>query len=160
MALGNSPVAIWRVPQARVLREHTLWGAFGLAESTPAVFMSAQKTTTSILDSWLSAATKKTPLNLKNLLPLLHSEVRSVLSSRFCAATVAAPRRRGSQVVRQESAKLLCVGSIPTPASNLSPRDWKQLRGFLLGTKFRHHPLVIQKVIPRTEGGWRAGGCE
>lgn len=127
MALGNSPVAIWRVPQARVLREHTLWGAFGLAESTPAVFMSAQKTTTSILDSWLSAATKKNPLNLKNLLPLLHSEVRSVLSSRFCAATVAAPRRRGSQVVRQESAKLLCVGSIPTPASNFSSLRCKDL---------------------------------
>ena len=41
--------------------------------------------------------------------------------------------RRGSQVVRQESAKLLCVGSIPTPASNLARVTSTSCAGFFFG---------------------------
>ena len=47
-------------------------------------------------------------------------------------------KRRGTQVVRERSAKPLCVGSIPTRASSL-PAQAGQIP----------HPLVIRKIARR-----------
>ena len=52
---------------------------------------------------------------------------------------------RGTQVVRERSAKPLCVGSIPTRASNL-PRDFVHARQFcapMLVAVAIVHPLVM-----------------
>ena len=72
----------------------------------------------------------------KNLLPLLHSELRSVLFSGLGPRPSRPTPRRGSQVVRQESAKLLCVGSIPTPASILARVTSTSCAGFHFFLKF------------------------
>ena len=47
--------------------------------------------------------------------------LRYTLLNIRCSAPIGVDTRRGTQVVRERSAKPLCVGSIPTRASNLFP---------------------------------------
>ena len=59
-----------------------------------------------------------TPVSRSKMpLPGLHFPIHSA------GLTMKQPMRRGTQVVRERSAKPLCVGSIPTRASNSPPKE-------------------------------------
>ena len=86
--------------------------------TTPWLYLQRQGGSSSVVECFLAKedVAGSTPVSRSKHLP---SAIHSSSNSPGACVTGCRPMRRGTQVVRERSAKPLCVGSIPTRASTL-----------------------------------------